>query len=129
MPPGEVVVVGETPSLGRSIVDLLRADGIECRFVRELAPDEVGARGPAPRPVIIVGCNATVCRTARRWLHDGVPFERFLVVGARDPELHARPGLLLIPLPLAPESIVARTRSLLSPAASPLEPDRPGRPP
>ncbi len=113
MGPREVLIVGETPSLGRSILDLLRAEGIPCRLVHDVARDDPGLSGPSPTAAVIVACNEPFCRTARRWSRGELPVDRLVVIGARDPQLADRPGLRLVPLPLSAEPLVALARSLL----------------
>ena len=108
MTSAEVVVVGETPSLGRSIVDLLHAEGVPCRLVHDLTPADLGARS-----VVVVACNESYCVTARRWSRGEMPGHRLVVVGARDPLLDSMRGLDVVPLPLRAGPLVALVRRLL----------------
>lgn len=113
MPSAEVVVVGETPSLGRSIVDLLHAEGLTCRLVHDLAiPVTEPAEAP-PRRVVVVACNESYCVTARRWARGQMPGYRLVVVGARDPALESIRGISVVPLPLRAAPLVALVRELL----------------
>jgi hypothetical protein len=116
MSAAEVVVVGETPSLGRSIVDLLRAAGIPCRWVVDLTAGELETGGGGPDPVVVVACNESFCRTARRWARGELGIRGLVVVGSRDPQLAMMPGLRVIPLPLQADPFLALTRSLLGAA-------------
>lgn len=113
MAPSEIVVVAETPSLGRSLVDLLRADGLTCRLVHDLRAVDLDpeARGP---PAVFVACNESYCATARRWARGELPRVRLVVVGSRDPELATIPGLRVVPLPLRPGPLVALAREMLA---------------
>ncbi|MGA8302550.1 MAG: hypothetical protein WB873_02475 [Thermoplasmata archaeon] len=109
-----VVVVGETASLGRSIGDLLLAEGIPCHLVTDLSDRELKSWGTGPSPVIVVACNEPYCRTARRWSRGELPGTKLVVVGARDPVVRAVPGAQVVPLPLARESLLALIRELIS---------------
>jgi hypothetical protein len=109
-----VVVVAETPSLGRSLVDLLLSEGISCRLVSDLTPGELETWVPGSEPVILVACNEAYCRTARRWARGELPGSTLVVVGARDPELRNIPVIRVVPLPLRRESFFAVLGDLLS---------------
>lgn len=114
MSPRTVVVVGETPSLGRSIGDLLLTEDIPCRMVSDLSPREVEAWPAERAPVILVACNEAYCRTARRWSRGELPGTTLVVVGGRDPELRGIRGIRLVPLPLQREPLVALIHELTS---------------
>jgi hypothetical protein len=109
-----IVIVGETPSLGRSLGDLLLSEGIACRMVSDLSPREIESWIPGEEPVILVACNEAYCRTARRWGKGELTGSRLVVVGARDPELRGVRGALVVPLPLQKEALLAQLRSLIS---------------
>lgn len=109
-----MVVVGETPSLGRSIGDLLLSEGIPCRMVADLGPGELGSWLPGEEPVVLVACNEAYCRTARRWTRGELPGARIVVVGARDPGLARASGVRVVPLPLERERLVALVRDLVA---------------
>jgi hypothetical protein len=109
-----VVVVAETPSLGRSIGDLLLTEGIPFRLVSDLSPREVESWAPGPAPVLLVACNEAYCRTARRWARGELPGTALVVVGGRDPELRDLRGARVVPLPLRHEPLVAVLRDLTS---------------
>jgi len=113
MPAPEIVVVGETPSLGRAIVDLLRAEGLPCRLVLELRGLDVERGSGVVGPVVFVACNEAYCVTARRWSRGELPTARLVVVGARDPELASIRGLRVVPLPLRPQPLLALAREML----------------
>jgi hypothetical protein len=112
-----VVVVGETPSLGRSIGDLLLTEGIPFRLVSDLNPREVDSWVPGPAPVLLVACNEAYCRTARRWARGELPGTSLVVVGARDPELRGLRGARIVSLPLQQEPLVVLLRDLISEAS------------
>jgi hypothetical protein len=105
MTPRPLVIVGETPSLGRSIGDLLVSEGIPCRLVSDLTPRELESWPSGPPPVILVACNEVYCRTARRWARGEFPGAALVVVGARDPELRFVRGARVLPLPLQRERL------------------------
>lgn len=111
-PPG-VLVVGETPSLGRSIADLLESGGVRVRYV-----DDVRTPGPlaalAQRyPIVVAACNEHLCATARRWVRGEIPNVALVVVGARDPALARTEKLHLVPLPLLPARFLGLIHGLL----------------
>jgi hypothetical protein len=114
MSPRPVVVVGETPSLGRSIGDLLLAAGIPCRMVSDLTVREVDSWKAGGAPLILVACNEAYCRTARRWAHGEFPGTALVVVGARDPSLHETRGAHVVTLPLQREPLLTLIRGLTS---------------
>jgi len=114
MSPRTVVVVGETPSLGRSIGDLLLTEGIPCRMVSDVTARELDSWGAERAPVIIVACNEVYCRTARRWARGEFPGTSLVVVGARDPSLQGMGGARIVSLPLQREPLVALVRELTS---------------
>jgi hypothetical protein len=107
-----ILVVGETPSLGRSIVDLLESGSLPCQFVLDL--EEVGplANLSERYPVVVAACNEAYCSTVRRWSRGEFPRVSFVVVGSRDPALRSVPGLRTIPLPLVPDRLLSVIRSL-----------------
>lgn len=101
-----LVVVAETPSLGRSVLDLLESGGHPGRLVfdlpSELPPDWVRSSDP----VVVVACNSPFCRTARRWASGEFPRLRLVVVGSRDPLLATLPRVEVVPLPLHPATLL-----------------------
>ncbi len=113
-----VVIVGETPSLGRSIGDLLATEGIPCRVVSDLTTDELESWRVGRAPVVLVACNEVYCRTARRWDRGELPGASLVVVGARDPELRNVRGAQIVPLPLRREPFVALVRDLIADPSS-----------
>ncbi|MGA8542037.1 MAG: hypothetical protein WB947_00620 [Thermoplasmata archaeon] len=109
MGPSPVLVVGETPSLGRSVADLLESGNIPYRFVYAIE-SEIPLETLFERyPVVISACNEVFCSTARRWSRGELPGVRLIVVGSRDPALRSMSGLRQLSLPVLP----ARLRSLL----------------
>ncbi len=103
----EVLVVGETPSLGRAIVDLLEAGGIRTAFVL----DAREAKGSFA--AVVAACNAAYCDTLRAWLRGELPPSPLVLVGSRDPVGRSLPEAHLVDLPLKPESFVSLVRSML----------------
>ena len=113
-----MLVVGETPSLGRSIADLLDSAAVPGRFVFDIS-----AEHPLPTlshryPVVVAACNEHFCGTARRWARGEFPDVALVVVGDRDTGLAAIPGVHVVPLPLVPAPFLSLVRQLL--AAAPL---------
>lgn len=102
----DLVVVAETPSLGRSLLDLLESGGHTGRLVVDL-PSELPAEWVRSNdPVVVVACNAAFCRTARRWARGEFPFVRLVVVGSRDPVLATLPRVEVVRLPLSPSALL-----------------------
>ncbi|MCI4369732.1 MAG: hypothetical protein L3J81_00195 [Thermoplasmata archaeon] len=124
-----VLVVGETPSLGQSIVDLLESGGVPNRFVSSVDSAAPLARISDQYAVVVAACNESYCSTARRWARGEIPDVAMVAVGARDPALHQLTGVRVVTLPLSPETFLALVRSLIGSAhsAQGRSPDRPGR--
>jgi hypothetical protein len=112
--PREVLVIGETPSLGRSVRDLLESANVRCRLVSDLSARELEAWVPGHEPVILVACNEAYCRTARRWARGELRGSELVVVGARDPEIRGVPGARVVSLPLEREPLLTLLRDLSS---------------
>ncbi len=113
-----VLVVGETPSLGRAIADLLEAENVPTQYVHDVSADSSLPSLHGRYPVVVVACNATFCATARRWLRGEFPDVELVVVGSRDPILSRANGVHQVPLPLVPSRLLGMVRSLLSPPSS-----------
>jgi hypothetical protein len=95
-----VLVVGEPPSLGRSIADLLQS-----RIIRtEHAPESRQVDSPsytvARFAVVVDACNQSYCTTALRWLVGELPTSALVVVGSRDPTVDRIPRIHCVTLPL-----------------------------
>ncbi len=106
MPP-DVLVVGETPSLGRAIVDVLEAGGVGARFVLDVKESS------EPYRAIVAACNASYCSTLRVWLRGELPGSTLVLVGTRDPLAMGVPGIRRIDLPLRARVLVGTIRTLL----------------
>jgi hypothetical protein len=119
MTPCEILLVGETPSLGRSLLDLLTAAELPCRLVHDLDPNDPGLAGLHPTAAVVVACNEPFCRTARRWSRGELLLNGLVVVGSRDPILSTLPGVSVVPLPLAPATFLELARALIEVAARP----------
>lgn len=107
-----VVVVGETPSLGRALVDLLEADGLSVQYRTSL--ESSGTPGAGAPTVIVVASNTPYCATARRWLDGELGTSRLVVVGSRDPRVAPGSGIHRVPLPLRAAPFLQTVRGLLS---------------
>ena len=105
--PGGVLVVGETPSLGRAIVELLEADGLSVQFVLDVKQ----ARGRYP--AVVAACNNVYCSTFRTWLRGELPDSELVVVGTRDPLVRSSSGVHQVDLPLRPKNLLAVVNRLL----------------
>ncbi len=119
MPAPAALIVGETPSLARSIRDLLDAGSVRVEHVDVL--DEVGPlREVAARfPVVIAAASGPYCTTARAWAQGRLPGTALVVVGSRDPAVARLPGVHPVPLPLDPEELLALVQRLLRAGADP----------
>ena len=109
----KVLVVGETPSLGRSIVDLLDSGGVPNQLVRDLEVELPLTSLSHQFQLVIAACNQRWCATARRWALGECPDLTLVVVGSRDPGLPVVPGVRVVPLPLRPARFLSLVRSLI----------------
>jgi hypothetical protein len=111
-----VLVVGETPSLGRSVADLLEAANIPIHYVLDVDQGgpliSIGARFP----LIVAASSGYFCSTARRWLRGEFPRSRLIVVGSRDPALADAKGVRTFPLPLEPEHLLGVVQTMVASA-------------
>lgn len=106
----EVLVVAETLSLGRWVVDLLDSDGLPARLC---SPPASSKDYPPDRfPVIVAACNELRCETARQWERGGWPDVDLVVVGGRDPGVGSHGRMQVIRLPLVPRHLLALVRKL-----------------
>lgn len=110
--PPRVVVVGETPSLGRSVSYLLDAAGIPIDTVATLDP--ITSRSPTLPPLIIAASSGPMCATARRWLQGAYPGSDLIVVGSRDPTVSAAPSIHQVALPLRPGDLLELVRQRIA---------------
>jgi len=114
MRPIPVLVVGETPSLGRAVADLLDSEGISHRLVYDVRSDGPTEHVADRYTAVIVACNEQYCVTARLRARGGVPGVALVIVGSRDPILSKLSGVRVIPLPLRPGPFLAEVNSLLA---------------
>ncbi len=132
-----IVVVAETPSLARSIGDLLETEGMDVITVRDSGRELVGQLEPdeAPVSLVISASNGFYCETARRWMRGEISGVDLVVVGSRDPDLRSGPRVHVVGLPLVPGAFLRLVRHLLDgTSVSPPKVDdgsdrRPGKPP
>ena len=94
-----ILVVGETPSLGQSVTDLLDAANLPVEFVHDIGSKAPLANLAARYPVVVVACNSYFCTTARRWAQGELPKVALVVVGSRDPLVLAEPRSVPYPSP------------------------------
>jgi hypothetical protein len=113
MRPAELLVVGETPSLGRSVADLLESEGFTVRLVPDLGIEAPLYRLAERDPVVIVVSNGYFCAAARRYANGEIPGVSLVVVGSRDPVVTAHRAIHPIGLPIQVESFLGLIRSLL----------------
>jgi hypothetical protein len=111
--PPAVVVVGETPSLGRALVELFEADEIRSRLVAPPDPPDRWEELLATRPLLVVACSGLYCATARSWLRGELPVQHLVVVGARDPFVARASGLHHVPIPVSAGPLLELVRGLL----------------
>ncbi len=125
-----VLVVGESPSLGSSISDLLGAGDVPHRLVVQLDSESPLETVRERYLVVVAASNGYYCSTGRRWLQGELPGIALVVVGSRDPLLGHSPGVHRVALPLDPGLLLETIRGLLrgsDPAGGP--PPRPGEAP
>lgn len=109
-----VLVVGETASLGRAVVDLLESANIPTRLALDARADPPLSTFSERFPVVIAACNEYFCATARRWIQGELSKTQLVVVGGRDPLLRSVHGVHLVPLPLLPGPFLMLITTLLS---------------
>lgn len=114
-----MLVVGETPSLGRSIRDLLESGGLRAHYVDDVRAEQPLGTLAQRFPVVVAACNAPYCSTARRWASGEFPHVELVVVGARDPQLLRERRLHLVELPLLPGRLLGLVQRLIDGAAKP----------
>ncbi len=113
-----VLVVGETPSLGRSIADLLESENVPTRYIHDLeAAAPLGALAKR-YPVVVAACSGYFCATARRWMRGEMPGVKLVVVGSRDPILGTAPEVHRVELPLRATGFMGTVRELLAPKST-----------
>ncbi|MGA8664040.1 MAG: hypothetical protein WB809_03085 [Thermoplasmata archaeon] len=111
----EVLVVGETPSLGRSITDLLVSGGVPARFVGDVRAEAPLASLARRFPVVVAASNSPTCSTAREWVRGELPDVALVVVGSRDPILtRVTPAVHVVSLPLLPSRFLELIRELMA---------------
>lgn len=108
-----MLVIGETPSLGRSIIDLLQTEDITAQLVYDVVEEAPLATLHHRYPLLIAASNTSHCATAHRWARGELPDLSLIVIGARDPELQRMSAVRVVPLPLRPEPFLTLVRSLL----------------
>jgi hypothetical protein len=107
-----VLVVGETPSLGRSVTDILDAAELPARFVADLDGEAPLETLVARHPVLVVASNSYFCSSARRWVRGEMPHVALVVVGSRDPVVAANANIRAVALPIAPSPFLTMIRQL-----------------
>ena len=118
MSPPAVLVVGEIPSLGESIADLLEAERVPHRTVPRIDTASPLSTLRERFSVVVVAGGGYFCEAGRRWLRGEFPDVRLLVVGSRDPYLVPTHGLYRVHLPLEPKALVDLIRRLSEEAAT-----------
>lgn len=121
----EVLVVGETPSLGRSITDLLVSGDVPARYALDLNTEGAPTQLAERFPVVVAASNGPFCATARRWAKGEFPNVSLVVVGSRDPVLaQGLKKVYLVSLPLLPARFLELIRELLASAPTVSRPSR-----
>jgi hypothetical protein len=109
--PPLVLVVGETPSLGRAIVDLLDAEGYRTAFTLHL--DRVDDGLLRTTRLVIAAANGPYCATLRERRAGAVDGQELIVVGSYDPLVTVGPRVHPVQLPLQTAPFLALVRSLV----------------
>lgn len=120
-----MLVIGETPSLGRSITDLLESGDIQAQYVLDVASEQPLSDLARRYPVVVAASNGLFCTTARRWARGELPKVELVVVGSRDPVAIGGANLHAVPLPLLPATFLDLIRGLLEHSARPAPAPRP----
>lgn len=102
--------MGETPSLGRAIVDFLDSEGVPSRYTARLDP--TGRDDLQGVTVIIAAANTPYCATLRAQLQGHLNGQELVVVGSRDSHLTEGPRVHVVGLPLDPTPFLSLVRSL-----------------
>jgi hypothetical protein len=119
MEPPEVVVVGETPSLGRSVADLLESAGVRTQFVEDLRRQPPVRDFAGRFPTVVVASSGYYCATARQRARGELPVLNLVVIGSRDPALVGARGVRLVSLPLEPGRFLELIRGLVGASEPP----------
>ncbi len=106
-----VLVVAESLSLGRALVDLLDVAGLPARICQDPMLEGPLASFSLRFPVVVVGSPGFYCETARRWLRGRLPPIPLIVVGSNDPQLPEDHRMYRFPLPLATEEFLRVVRA------------------
>jgi hypothetical protein len=125
MPAREIVVITETPSLGRAIADLLETRGLEHRVIEDTKGGVPAFAIENRERLLVVACNSSYCETARRYVRGELSGVQMIVVGSRDPVLTGLPGVVVIPLPLDVSLLLSQLEHLAG-VSTKFTADRPG---
>ena len=131
MNPRGVLVVAETPSLGRALGDLLEAEGVPAVVALDAALEGDPVRLGERFAILLVASHGYYCQTARRWLQGEFPGLALVVVGSRDARLDGAPGVERIDLPLDAARLLRSVQAILAgasggPGTVPASPKSPG---
>ena len=110
-----VVVVGETPSLGAAVNELLLSDRYDSRLVSSLESAERLLRGhrPSDPTVIVTAANGAFCATFLLWPKSSLRDLELVVVGDRYRTVVPSPHVHVLRLPIDPEELLGLVRRLL----------------
>jgi len=108
-----VLVVGETPSLGRSVTDLLESADVRTQYVGDLRRETPLSSLGGRFSIVVAASSGYYCATARQWIRGELPNVRLVVVGSRDPVLTGAGGVEIVALPLEPGRFLEMIRGLL----------------
>lgn len=110
MPTSKVLIVGESPSLGQSLADLMESAGLRSELVPAIDVLENGRSIGRTVPVVLVAGHGFHSETLRRWKGGDLNGSRIVVVGSRDPALAEARGVTRVDLPLDPGSLIDLVR-------------------
>lgn len=114
MPDPELLVVAETPSLARSIADLLTGENIPARCLLDLQGEAPLVTLADRYPILIVASAGPYSATVRRWIQGEMPRVELVVVGSRDPKIPEDRRIHRIGLPLSFPEFLGLIRDLRS---------------
>jgi|HubBroStandDraft_1064217.scaffolds.fasta_scaffold48546_1 hypothetical protein len=121
-----VLVVGETPSLGRSVFDLLESGSVPCRFVHDVVAESPLFNLAERFPIVVTACNDAFCSAGRRFVRGELPGVTMVIVGSRDPALQSgsTAQLHVVSLPLIPSRLMSLVSALHAQVPPGLDDDR-----
>jgi hypothetical protein len=108
----KILVVGETPSLGRAVADLLEADGIATWYVTELG--DIRSEQLREISLVIAAANTADCATRRAQQLGQFGDRKIIIVGSHDPHSVRGPQVYAVGLPLKTDHLLRLVHVLMN---------------